>query len=180
MFWRRFLLISAAAACGLVSPVWAQVMNVPASVTRNYIFPPIGLGGSETASITVMNAAATSSPGGASAAPAPSCSGTISFSNAKGEIGTPTPFMVASGQFMTVALPFADAGLSGVRGEIQGNVSLITSTSTPTPCLLLASMGTYDSTTGATHAVLSNSPASGAGITPVGPIAFPLAAPAVR
>jgi hypothetical protein len=178
MFWRRFLLISAAAACGVVSPVWAQGPRIPADLTRNYVFAPIGLGSSETASITVMNAATATSPGGGSAAP--SCTGTISFSNAKGAIGTPTSFTVASGQFMTVTLPFASAGLSGIRGEIQGNVALVTATSAPTPCLLVASMETYDSATGATHAVLSTSPSGVAGITPVGPIMFPLAGPAVR
>jgi len=179
MFWRRFLLISVTAVCG-VSPMWAQVTPVPASITRNYVFPPVGLGSTETASITVMNAAAATSPGGASATPAPSCTGTISFSNANGQIGTATPFTAASGQFMTVALPFASAGLSGIRVEIQGNVTLTTSTSTPTPCTLVASMETYDSTTGATHAVLSNSLANVGVIGPGGPIELPLVAPRGR
>jgi hypothetical protein len=182
MFWQRFLLISAAAACGSVSPVWAQVTTIPASFTREYVFPPVGLGSSETASITVVNTAAAVSPTGASVTPAPSCTGTISFSNAKGEIGTPTPFTVASGQFMTVTLPFASAGLSGIRGEIQGNVSLTISTSTPTPCTLMTSMETYDSVTGATHAVLSNSLVNVGVIGPVGPVGpiLPLAGPALR
>jgi hypothetical protein len=179
MFWRRFLLISATAACGVVSPVWAQVTTIPASFTREYVFPPVGLASSETASITLVNTAAAVSPTGASVTPAPSCTGTISFSSAKGEIGTPTPFTVASGQFMTVTLPFASAGLSGIRGEIQGNVSLTISTSAPTPCSLVASMETYDSVTGVTHAVLSSSLANLAPVGPVGPI-LPLAVPALR
>jgi hypothetical protein len=178
MFWRRFPMISVAVLSGVVSSAWAQGPTVPAGVTRNYVFAPIGLGSGETASITVMNAATATSPGGGSAAP--SCTGTISFSNSKGAIGTPTSFTMASGQFTTVTLPFASAGLSGIRGEIQGNVALITSTAAPTPCLLVASMETYDSTTGATHAVLSTSTSGVAGITPVGPIMFPLAAPIAR
>jgi hypothetical protein len=72
------------------------------------------------------------------------------------KIGIPTPFTVGSNQFATVTLPFAKAGLSGSRGEIQGKVALTIPASTPTPCVLMASMETYDSTTFATHLVLSN------------------------
>jgi hypothetical protein len=89
--------------------------------------------------------------------PQPSCSGTISFSNANGAIGAPTSFTVGSEGFKTVTLPFASAGLTGNRGEIQGTVSLSISGSTPTPCSLMFSLETYDSTTFATHVVLSNS-----------------------
>ena len=182
MFWRRLLLFSAAAVCGAVSPMCAQVTAIPTSFTRDYVFPPIGLAASETASITVVNtAAAVSSAGGTGTAPvpAPSCAGTISFFNANGEIGTPTPFTVASGQFKTVPLSFASAGLTGNRGEIRGTVSVTISTSAPTPCSPISSMETYDSTTGVTHALMSNSLASVVGIGPVGPI-LPLAGPQLR
>jgi hypothetical protein len=166
MSFRRFLLISAAAVCGAFSPLWAQVATT--SFTRNYVFPPVGLGSSETASITVVNTAAASTE--TVVTPAPSCTGTISFANANGVIGTPAPFTLVSEQFKTVTLPFSSAGLSGIRGEIQGMVSLSTSSSTHTPCSLMFSLETYDSTTGATHAVLSNWLVN---LGPILPIAVP-------
>jgi hypothetical protein len=159
MCFQRFVLISAAAACGAISPVWAQGPTNP-SVTRDYIFPPVGLGIGETASITIVNTATATSSGGTSSPPAPSCIATISFSNATGAIGTPASFTLESEQFKTVTLPFARAGLTGNRGEIQGKVSLTISPSTPTPCGMSFSLETYDSTTGATHALLSSSLAS--------------------
>lgn len=171
---RRFLLISAAAVCGGIS-MWGQGAATPTSITRNYLFAPIGLGGSETASITVVNTATASPYVGTSGtqASAPSCTGTISFSNANGAIGTPTPFTLGSEQFKTVTLPFASAGVTGNRGEIQGKVSLTISTSTVNPCSLMFSMETYDSGTGATHAVLSASLASIEPVVPILPIVGP-------
>jgi hypothetical protein len=160
MSFRRFLLTFATA----ISAVWAQGTTTPAT-TRNYLFPPVGLGSSETASITVVNTAMASSSGTVVApTPVPFCTGTISFSNANGAIGTPASFTVGSGQFKTVTLPFSSAALTGNRVEIQGKVSLAVSTS---PCSLIFSMETYDSTAGATHAVLS---ATLANVGPVGPI----------
>jgi hypothetical protein len=184
MFWPRFLLIAAATVCGAASSIWAQITTpVPTSFTRNYVFPPIGLGSSETASITVVNTAAAAAASSGSSTPAPSCTGTISFFNANGEIGTATSFTVGSEQFKTVTLPFASAGLSGIRGEILGSVSVTTSTSVPTPCLPMASMETYDSATGVTHAVLNSSQVGGVfSVGPVGPVGpiLPLAAPQLR
>jgi hypothetical protein len=175
MLCRRSLQVLAAAVCGAFSPVWAQGTTAPASFTRTNVFAPVGLAASETASITVVNTATAASPSSANAVLAPSCAGTISFFNANGEIGTPLPFTVGSGQFVTVTLAFSEAGLPGNRGEIRGSISLTASTSTPSPCSLLASMETYDSSTGATHAVLSTSMATLTPVVPVGPI-VPLAA----
>jgi hypothetical protein len=173
MYWGR-LLISIGALCGALSTMQAQVTVIPSSFTSTHVFPPVGLGSTETASITVVNTATAESvtattgtstiPPGTSTTPA-SCTGTIAFFNSSGQmIGTATSFTVGSQQFKTVTLPFANAGLSGSslangnRGEIQGQVSVTTSTSTYAPCSLLLSMETYDSTTGATHAVLTSSP----------------------
>jgi hypothetical protein len=153
----RLFLILAAAPGVTVSPVWSQITTpiIPVSLTRDYVFPPVGLASSETASITVVNTAtAFLSP--AVASPSPSCTGTISFSNAGGAIGTPASFTVGAGGFQTITLPFASAGLTGNRGEIQGKVSLAISSTAPAPCSLVFSLETYDSTTFATHAVLSN------------------------
>jgi hypothetical protein len=160
MSFRRFLLISAAAWCSAISPIGAQVIpGVPTSFTNAYTFPPVGLGSSETASITVVNTATTSPLEETSAAPvaAPSCTGTISFSNAAGAIGTPASFTLGLEEFKTVTLPFASAGLTGNRGEIQGKVTLTSPTVMRTSCSLMFSLETYDATTGATHALLSSS-----------------------
>jgi hypothetical protein len=159
------LLIGAAAVCGASFPLWAQVTT---SITRSYVSPPVGLGTSETASITLVNVASSTA-----VEPAPSCTGTISFLNPTGAIGTSTPFMLGPEQFMTVTLPFASAGLSGIRGQIQGAVSLTISTSTPAPCSLAFSLETYDSATGATHAVLSNWLAIAGPVGPIVPVVTP-------
>ncbi len=168
MCFQKFLLISAAAVCGSISAMWAQGTSTPTSFTTDYVFPPVGLGSTETASVTVVNTAkaqTTTSTG--TMAPAPSCTGTISFASASGTIGTASSFTVGSDQFKTVTLPFTGAGLTGIRGEIQATVSLTTSTSMRTPCSLTISLETYDSTTGATHAVLTNSLAAAVPILPV-------------
>ena len=141
MFRLNLLLISTAAI------VTAQTTISPASGSREYYFAPVGLGSAETASITVLNTAAPATAG------MPSCSGTIAFSNASGDIGTPTAFTLGSKQMATLALPFAKAGLSGVRGEILGRVSLTLSSSRCSPLLTLE---IYDTALGTTHAVLTN------------------------
>jgi hypothetical protein len=64
---------------------------------------------------------------------------------------------VGSGQFKIVTLPFAGAQLTGMRGEIQGRVSVLVPASPSAPCSLAFSLETYDSSLGATHAVLSGS-----------------------
>jgi hypothetical protein len=158
----RFLLMSAAAACGAIAILYGQSpIATPAPTARQYVFPPVGLGSTETASITVVNTALALSAGLGNATPqSPSCSGTISFSDSNRTIGSPTPFQVGADQFKTVTLPFASAGLTGIRGEIQGMVSLNLSSSQTAPCALMFSLEIYDSTTGATHAVLSNSTAN--------------------
>ena len=135
---RRFLPIFAVALCATISAARSQVIStpiIPTSATRVYVFPPVGLGGGEIASITVVNTATppTLATGMAAPQPMPSCSGTISFSNANGAIGTPTSFTVGSEGFKTVTLPFASAGLTGSRGEIQGKLRLIFRVPRPPP-----------------------------------------------
>jgi hypothetical protein len=159
-------MIVAAALCAAVSPLRSQTTIatpvMPIAATRDYVFPPVGLGSGETASITVVNTAgpAPATIGGASAQPsaAPSCTGAISFSNANGAIGTPVSFTVGAEGFQTATLPFASAGLTGNRGEILGKVSLAAPGTAP--CSLKFSLETYDSITFATHAVLTNAAAS--------------------
>lgn len=176
VFLGKFPTILAAALCVAVSPLHSQIATpIFGAATRDYVFPPVGLGSSETASITVVNTAApssatTSPTTGAQPSAAPSCTGTISFSNASGAIGTPVSFTVGAGGFQTVTLPFASAGLNGNRGEILGKVSLAASNTAP--CSLKFSLETYDSTTFATHAVLTNAAVTFAQGSP--PIMIPL------
>lgn len=86
------LLMGAAAVCGAFFPLWAQVTTVPTSITRSYVSPPVGLGSSETASITLVNVASSTA-----VEPAPSCTGTISFSNPNGAIGNSDALHVGAG-----------------------------------------------------------------------------------
>ena len=163
---RKFLMISAAWAWAGLIPLQAQIATPPISFNRNYVSPPVGLGSSETASITVVNNTTTLlTPATTVATP---CTGTVSFSNANGTIGTATSFSLTPGQFETVTLPFSAAGLTGIRGEIRGEVSATLPAASSTFCSLVLSFETYDSTTGATHFVLSGSLASP--LVPVTPI----------
>ncbi|HMD49573.1 MAG TPA: hypothetical protein VKG79_10765 [Bryobacteraceae bacterium] len=124
--------------------------------TRTINLPPAGLGSTETARINVVNVASESSSGTAA-----SCTGTISFLNASGTaIGSPATFTVTSGQISSGSLPFSSAGISGVRGEIRGEIQLTLTSGVP--CALAFSFETFDSTTGATHIFLAN-PGGGPG-----------------
>ncbi len=175
----KFPIIVAAALCVAAGPLWSQIATpiFPISATRAYVFPPVGLGSGETASITVVNTAAASSATtspttGAQPSPTPSCTGTISFSNANGAIGAPTSFTVGAEGFHTVNLPFASAGLNGNRGEILGKVSL--AAPGMAPCSLQFSLETYDSATFATHVVLTNANANATFVQGSPPILVPL------
>jgi len=130
--------------------------------TRTINLPPAGLGSTETARINVVNVASASSSGTAA-----SCTGTISFLNASGTaIGSATSFTVTSGQISSASLPFSSAGLSGVRGEIRGEIQLTLTSGVP--CGLAFSFETFDTATGATHTFLAN-PGGGSGFGGGGP-----------
>jgi hypothetical protein len=130
--------------------------------TRTITLPPAGLGSTETARINVANVASDSSSGTAA-----SCTGTISFLNASGTaIGSAATFTVTSGQISSGSLPFSSAGISGVRGEIRGEIQLTLAAGVP--CALAFSFETFDSTTGATHIFLAN-PGGGPGFGGGGP-----------
>jgi hypothetical protein len=129
----------------------APAQTMPASFTRNMNFPPLGVGMTETVQINVANTASN----GANAAA--SCTGTITFTvaNAKTQ-PAPTKFTLTSGEIVSASLAgntLATTGQAVVLGSIQ-----VTQTA-GTPCVISASMETYDTTSGATHVYLSN-PAS--------------------
>jgi hypothetical protein len=58
---------------------------------------------------------------------------------------------VTSGQISSVSLPFAKVGATGLRTEIVGVVTLTTTSGSSIPCELVASLETYDTSSGATH-----------------------------
>lgn len=152
MFFQRFHRLFAAAAFTAVVALSQTTSGNTVTETSNT--PPIGLASSETAQINVVNTASASKNGAAA-----SCTGTISFLNASGAvIGTATPFTVASGVISSVSLPFAKTGVTGTRTEISGVITLTVTPNSGVPCSLQATLETYDSSTGVTHAYLANLP----------------------
>jgi hypothetical protein len=138
-------LIMAIGAFGQITP------NVTATTTSH--LAPVGIGGTETAQVILTNTAANSSRGTAA-----SCTGSVSFYNASGApIGTATSFTLVSGQIEQVSLPYASAGSALPRALIRAVVSLTTTFAAPAPCSLSYSLGTFDTTTGVTHAIVTDS-----------------------
>jgi hypothetical protein len=137
----------------------AAIMAQPASVTRNTSFPPVGVALMETMQVNLFNQATTPPTTMDTLAPpvapgtAASCTGSVSFLDANGkEIGTATNFTVASGDTQSISLLGSKANAStttGARAEVRAVVSLTTARGTP--CSLVQSLETFDSTTGATH-----------------------------
>jgi hypothetical protein len=152
--------------CGFAASAFGQIGP---SVTRDYNFPPVGLGSSETAQVNVLNSVST---GIAVGATAPSCSGTITFANASGKaVGNPVSFTTTGSQIFSTQLTFSQLGAGGTRGEFVASIQL-TGSLLPVSnlCALVFSLETYDDATGATHVYLGNSAAASTGIS-----RFPLA-----
>ncbi len=136
----------------LLASAFAQGGGVSASINRNLTFPPVGLGSTESLQVNLLNTAKAPATG-----TAPSCKGNVNFTNAAGTaIGTATSFTVASGQIVSVDLPFTKAGITGIRGEILVSVQQTVAVPSLAPCALVLSLEIFDSTTGATHAVLTS------------------------
>jgi hypothetical protein len=163
MSFQKLVSLSIIAAGSMLS-LFAQTTT---SGTRTINLPPAGLGSTETARINVVNVAADSSSGTAA-----SCAGSISFLNSAGTaIGSATAFTVTSGQISSASLPFSGAGLSGIRGEIRGEIQLTLTAGVP--CGLSFSFETFDSTTGASHIFLASPGGPGGGGPGPGPHGFP-------
>jgi hypothetical protein len=140
MLFRRFV-AAAIAAFSLAGTVVAQS---GATVTRTFL---VGLGTPETAEILVVNLANSSSSG-----PAASCIGSIAFFNAAGTaIGTATAFTLATGQVASARLPFASAGVSGVRVLIRGVVTVTRTAGSGVSCTPAATLDTFGSSNGVTN-----------------------------
>ena len=136
----------------------------PLSFTRTYTFPPIGLSGTETLQVNIVNLMTI--PPGSEIATIPAgsailtitCSGTIMFADSYGKaIGSPVKFSVGGGQIFSAPLPFSATGYSS-RGEILATVqqTVVLSTSV---CTLGMSLETFDTNSGVTHAIETASPA---------------------
>lgn len=153
MSFRRMVLALSAGALGAVCALAQTTTSSTSTVTSSS--GPIGLGSSETLQVNVVNVASNSSSGTAA-----SCTGTIGFVNSSGTaIGSATSFTVTSGQISSVSLPFAKVGASGARTEVRAVVTLtVTTGSGAAPCELRSSLETFDTSTGVTHAYLSNGP----------------------
>ncbi len=122
----------------------------PPAATRTATFPPVGLASSETAQVNLVNLASNPSNSAAAA----SCAGSVTFLDATGAaIGKPTTFTVASGQIVSVKLPFSTTAASG-RTEFRASIALNVGQGAAA-CDLQSSLETYDSGTGVTHVFLS-------------------------
>ena len=143
----KFLLTMVLGAGG-VSAVWAQPS---ANGTRTASFAPVGVALTETMQVNLFNQAASNGNGNSTA---PSCTGTVSFLDSTGKAiaGTGGNFTVGAGQTQSISILGSKANsatTTGSRAEIRAVVAL---TSTHgTPCSLVDSLETFDSTTGATH-----------------------------
>ena len=134
----------------------ATAQNNASTNLRQFGFPPIGLGSTETVEVNVLNSGSNSSAGTAA-----SCTGSISFYNASGaRIGAAAPFTVTAGQVAFARLAFASSGGSGTRTSVHAVVSVTPSTASPRPpCSPVFSLETLDTATGATHSTVTSASA---------------------
>jgi hypothetical protein len=147
----RFLMVLSLSLCG-ISAAMAQP-SAPTPVARQSSFPPVGLAFSETMQLNLFNQSANPSDGTAA-----SCTGTVSFldSNGKEIPKSGGTFTVAAGATQSISLlgTVVDASM-GSRAEVRAEVSLTVTRGTP--CALVQSLETFDSSTGATHVYLTGS-----------------------
>ena len=139
-------------AVGGVTAVLAQPST---TTTRQVSFAPVGVALTETMQVNLFNQAAATNNG-----TAPSCTGSVSFVDATGKAiaGTGGNFTVASGQTQSVSVLGTKANTStttGSRAEVRAVITL--NVVHGTPCSLVDSLETFDSTTGATHVYLLGS-----------------------
>jgi len=156
----RSIVFAVTAMAGLaVSSAMAQTTTT--SVTREYSFPPIGLGGTEAAEVIVANQATNATNGTAA-----SCTGTVSFTNGSGAAisGASSPFTLTAGAISSVHITGTTAGASGASRVyiIPAVQQTISTGGTRAPCSLVMTLEIYDATTGATHAVITTQSAPAA------------------
>jgi|SRR5450432_3317645 hypothetical protein len=153
----RKLVVTFFLAAALAVSAFAQGTTTTRTVTQTFLFPPVGLGSTETAQVNIVNIAAATSGGTAA-----SCTGSVSFANAAGAvIGKATPFTVGTGQIASVSLPFATSGFAGTRGEFVATMTRTVTRPSTVPCSLVFSLETFATATGETHILLNNSASDG-------------------
>ncbi|MGP0076354.1 MAG: hypothetical protein ACLPWF_30940 [Bryobacteraceae bacterium] len=141
--------------CAFATLAFGQGAPTAPTATRDFSFPPVGLASSETAQLNLVNIAPASATTGAAA---PSCTGTITFSDASGKtIGSPTNFTTTGSQVSSTQLLFSQLPGSATRGEFVANVQLTLSFPEKAPCALVFSLETFDTMSGVTHVYLGNS-----------------------
>ena len=139
-----------------ISAATAQSAPTAAPATRLINFPPAGLAFGETMQVNLLNQAANPAIGTAA-----SCTGTVSFLDASGKelAKSGGNFTVAAGAIQSISLLGTAVNASmGSRAEIHAVVSLTIARGTP--CSLVESLETFDSSTGATHVFLTGPAAS--------------------
>jgi hypothetical protein len=139
-----------------VSGVSAILADPLTATTREVSFAPVGVALTETMQVNLFNQATAASNNSA----APSCTGSVSFVDATGKAiaGTGGNFTVASGQTQSISILGSNANTgttTGSRAEVRAIVTL--NVVHGTPCSLVDSLETFDSTTGATHVFLLGS-----------------------
>jgi hypothetical protein len=163
----RYVTILIAVVCLFAATALAQTTT---TVTTDMPTPVVGLAGTETVPINVVNTAA-ASPSGTAA----SCTGTVTFytftaNNTTGAAGSPAAFTVGSGELSSFTL--AGKGSGAARISVRGVIALTETERSGVPCSLATNIETYDSTSGVTHVHLeTGSPAiaqSGPGPGPGG------------
>jgi hypothetical protein len=161
MHFQRFVLLLVAVS------LWTGTLlaqpSTPSLIPRTVNLPVINLTVTETAQINVVNLAASVMPvttsgklpsGGVTA----SCTGSITFYGPTGlVVGSSTPFTIGSGQIFSANLeynaisPNNATTASGGRTPIRGEVTIIETVGSGTPCTLASNLETFDFTTGVTN-----------------------------
>jgi hypothetical protein len=138
----------------------SAVAQTTTNNTREFVFPAIGFGSTETLEINVINVAANSNAGTAA-----SCTGSVVFRNAAGAtLGTATAFTLTTGQISSARLPFATASSTGGRAVVRPLVQVTVPTATPRPpCSLQLSLEIVDAATNATQVFVGSGGLSTAG-----------------
>jgi hypothetical protein len=157
MFRRIAILASILVACAA-----GQGTITTATFSRSYSFPPAGLGSTETAQVNLVNSATAST---AANAVAPSCAGTVTFTNAAGKSVASAPFTTTGSQIFSTQLSFGALATTGNRAEFVATIEVTTSVPMATPCSLVFSLETFNNSTYATDIFLGNSAATS--MTPI-------------
>jgi hypothetical protein len=140
---------------------FGQTAATSTSTPSSAQFPPVGLAPTETAQVNVVNTLLPPANGGVE----PFCSGTIAFYSggpANTTVAAIAPFQVRPGEVFSAPLSYTATGSPGTRAVVRVAITLspllLPTDAGPavTPCALAASLETFDTVTGVTHAIVSS------------------------